>query len=192
MRKRVLPLAAVLGLVGLIPVPIHAQGAHRPGTIAFRATVAGAVRDSGTIAMTQGMVTDSIGDSDFNGCALVKNKLTQLPFGAYRFQIHINFMSGINLMLDGIRPHVQQEVELDVYNYRANVSTYNATLSLAFVIGGHLYFTGTHTTVTTRNGGLDGTISSRDLLRSYPSRASDLTLRASWHCTTMFHVRGEV
>ena len=142
--------------------------------------------------MPQGTVTDIIGDSDFNGCALVKNKLTQPPFGAYRFQIHINLMSGINMMLAGIRPHVQQEVELEVYNYRTNVSAYNATLSLAFVIGGHLYFTGTHTTVTTRNGGLDGTISSRDLLRTYPSRVADLTLRASWHCTTIFHVLGTV
>jgi len=189
--RRCVPLTlAIFGLAGLLPAPIHAQGAHGPGTIVFRATVAGAVRDSGTIGVPQGMVTDTIGDTDFNGCALVKNKLTQLPFGAYRFQVHINFMSGINLMLAGIRPHVQQELE--VYNYRANVSAYDTTLSLAFVIGGHLYFTGTHTTVTTRNGGLDGTISSRDLLRTYPSRVSDLTLRASWHCTTLFHVQGKV
>lgn len=159
--RRCVPLTlAIFGLAGLLPAPIHAQGAHGPGTIVFRATVAGAVRDSGTIGVPQGMVTDTIGDTDFNGCALVKNK--------------------------------QQEVELEVYNYRANVSAYDTTLSLAFVIGGHLYFTGTHTTVTTRNGGLDGTISSRDLLRTYPSRVSDLTLRASWHCTTLFHVQGKV
>lgn len=138
------------------------------------------------------MVTDTTGETDLNVCAIAKNKVTRAPFGAYRFEIHIDLKSGINMLLDGIRPHVQQEVELEVHDYRANVTTYNATLSLAFVIGGHLYFTGTHTTVTVRSGGLDGTISSRDLLRSYPSRVSGLTLRASWHCTTMFHVPGKV
>ena len=138
------------------------------------------------------MVTDLTGETDFNGCAIVKNKVTQPPFGAYRFDIHINYMSGINMMLEGLRPHVQQEVELEVYDYRAGVLNYGAKLSLAFVIGGHLYFTGTHTTVTMRNGGLDGIIRSQDVLRSYPTHVVDLKLQASWHCATMFHVQGKV
>lgn len=183
---------AVLGLVGLFPMPLHAQGAQSLGAFTFQATVTGTVRDSGTLRAQQGMVSNATGDADFNGCATVKNKLTQDPFGAYRFNIHLNFMSGINMMDSGIKPHVQQEIELEINNYRANVASYNAILSLAFIMGGHLYFTGTHTTVTLRNGGLDGTIRSQDLLRSYPTRASDLTLRASWHCTTIFHVQGQV
>ena len=192
MRGCVLLSAIVVGCVGLAPLPLHAQGTRRPTPIVFRATVGGAVRDSGTVSVPQGMVADPTGETDFNGCAVVKNKVTQAPFGAYRFVIHVNFLSGINMMLDGIRPRAQQEVELEVYNYRGGVPTYKAALSLAFVIGGRLYFTGTHTTVTMRNGGLDGTITSRDLLRSYPSRVSDLTLQASWHCTTLFHVQRTV
>jgi hypothetical protein len=192
MRGRVLLSIVILGLIGAAPAPLRAQGANGSGMIAFRATVGGSVRDTGTISTRQGMVTDLTGGTDFNGCALVKNKDTEAPFGAYRFNIHVNYMSGINLMLDGIRPHVQQEIELEVYNYRANVSTYNATLSLAFVMGGRLYFTGTHTTVTMRNGGLDGTIRSVDVLRSYPTRVSDLTLQATWHCSTLFHVARSV
>ena len=39
--------------------------------------------------------------------------------------------------------------------------------------------------------GLDGTLSGRDVLRSYPSAASGLTLQASWHCTTLFRVAGK-
>ena len=191
-RGSVLVSLVALGLAGLVPAPLPIQGAKGSGTIAFQATVGGAVRDGGAVGAPQAMVTAFAGETDFNGCALVKNKVTQAPFGAYRFVIHVNYLAGINMMLDGIRPHVPREVDLEVYNYRAAVSTYNATLNLAFVIGGHLYFTGAHTTVTMRNGGLDGTISSRDLLRSYPSRVSDLTLQARWHCGAIFHVQGTV
>lgn len=190
MRGCVFLSIIVLGLAGLVPAPLSAQGAPESGMIAVRVMVGGDIRDSGTVSAPESMVTDIAGETDFNGCGIVKNKARQAPFGAYRFAIHINYLSGINMMLDGIKPHVAQEVELEVYNYRPSVSTYSAKLSLAFVIGGHLYFTGTHTTVTMRHGGLDGTISSHDVLRSSPTRVSDLRLQASWHCTTIFHVLG--
>jgi hypothetical protein len=190
--RGVLLSIVILGLVGAAPPPLQARNAQGSGTFAFQATVGGAVTDKGAISVPQGMVPDATGGTDFNGCALVKNKDMEAPFGAYRFDIHVNYMSGINMMLDGIRPHVRQEIELEVYNYRANVSTYNATLSLAFVMGGRLYFTGTHTTVTMRHGGLDGTIKSIDVLRSYPTHVSDLTLQATWHCATLFHVARSV
>ncbi len=192
MRGCVLLSMVILSLIGAAPARLYAQDAHGTGAIVFRATVGGAVRDNGAISAPQGMVTDVTGEPDFNGCGIVKNKLTQAPFGAYRFDIHVNYLSGINMMIDGIRPHVRQEIELEVYNYHANLSTYNATLSLAFVLGGRLYFTGTHTTVTMRNGGLDGTITSQDVLRSYPTHVTDLKLQASWHCSTLFQVQGEV
>jgi hypothetical protein len=192
MRGGVLLSIVILVLVGTDPPPLQVQSAQGSEPFAFQATVGGAVRDKGAISAPQGMVPDATGGTDFNGCALVKNKDTEAPFGAYRFDIHVNYMSGINMMLDGIRPHVRQEIELEVYNYSAKVSTYNATLSLAFVMGGHLYFTGTHTTVTMRHGGLDGTIKSVDVLRSFPTRVADLTLQATWHCSTLLHIARSV
>jgi len=150
--------------------------------------VAGAVHDSGAITVPAGRVTDAIGDPDFNGCAIVKNKVTAPPFGAYTFEIHMNYMGGINMMLAGATPHVKQEVDLELYDYRPGVSSYAKGIGLAFVIGGRLYFNSTHTTVRPRNEGLDGTISGQGALRSYPSIVSGLTFQADWHCPTIYHV----
>ncbi len=68
------------------------------------------------------------------------------------------------------------------------VSSYAKGINLAFVIGGRLYFNSARTTAHPRDGGLDGTISGQDALRSYPSTVSGLTFQADWHCPTVYHV----
>ncbi len=183
-----LPIVA-LGLSTLCPAAT--SGAPAASAATFRVTVAGAARDSGVITVPAGRVTDAIGDPDFNGCAIVKNKVTTPPFGAYTFEIHVNYMAGTNLMLAGATPHVKQEVDLELYDYRPGVASYAGNaggISLAFVIGGRLYFNSARTTVRPRNGELDGTISGQDALRSYPTTVSGLTFQADWHCPTVYHV----
>ncbi len=182
-------LAAALSLDTLYPATASAAPSASAAT--FRVTVAGAARDSGVITVPTGRVTDAIGDPDFNGCAIVKNKGVSPPFGSYTFAIHANYLAGVNLMLAGATPHVKQEVDLELYDYRPGISSYTGYaggIGLAFVIGGRLYFSSARTTVRPRNGGLDGTISGQDALRSYPSTVSGLTFQAGWHCPTVYHV----
>jgi len=71
-----------------------ASGAPATGAVTFRVTVDGKAHDSGAITVPAGRVTDAISGVDFNGCVVVKNKVTGPPFGAYTFEIHVNYMGG--------------------------------------------------------------------------------------------------
>jgi len=188
-------LAAALSLATLCPATT--LGAQSAGALTFHVTVAGAARDGGVITAPIGAVPTMAGvGPDFNGCAIIKHTSD----GASSYEIHMNYMGGLNLLVVGDKPSVTQEIYLTIRNYRPNAAAYVAgdpnVVSLAFAINGRVYGLGLDNTAHLQNGERDGTIVSRHASRLYPASNSGsgshevtgVTYQASWHCATVLHL----
>jgi len=190
-------LAAALSLATLCPA--RASGAPSAGTLTFRVVVAGAARDGGVITAPIGAVSDMTGDSDFNGCAIIKQKASAQVLGAQTLEIHVNYAGGTNLMATGVQPYVAQEVYLRIAQYRPTVASYphgdSAPVDLSFVINRRAYGVALHAIARVRNGGRDGTISGSEALRLYPAVRSHplhgVSYQASWHCASVLQLSSQ-
>lgn len=190
MRMRPVLASWVLVLAALSPAASHAERTRAAGALRFHVTVGGATRDDGTITGPIGTASDG---SDFNGCAIVKQKAAANVLGAQTFEIHMNYLGGLNL-LAAAPPMVDQEIYLQVMGYRPGLTSYpkageQGGVDLSFAIHGRIYGAPVHATARIRNGGRDGTLSARDAQRLYPGTAGHLlhrvTFQAAWHCTSV-------
>lgn len=188
MRMRLVLAGGIVVLAGLSPSASHAEQTRAAGTLRFQVAVGGAARDGGTISSPIGPAPNG----DFNGCAVVKQKAAADVLGAQTFEIHVNYLGGLNLLIPA-PPAVPREIYLQVPSYRAGRTAYpeagEKAVDLSFAINGRVYGSPVHATARVWNGGRDGTLSAPDAQRFYPGKAQHLlhgvTFRAAWHCASV-------
>lgn len=181
-------LIAISVLAALVGASLgYSPTARAQGTFTFHATISGKVHDAGTVTASEHATTVF----DQTGCAIVKQRSTARTLrGAYAFVVR--FIGKNPVIEPGMKP-AGPWVLLEVDHFRPSVSTYRKLdVSGSFTINSRTYGGGStvNSVVRLRNGGRDGTWTEPQATRSYPSLASGLTFRATWHCTTVFHVTG--
>ena len=195
MATRLFLASGILVLAGLSPAVSDAAQIRSAGTLRFHVIVSGKAHDSSTIVARIGMVSSAAAGNDFNGCAIVKQKAAAEVLGAQTFEIHLNYMGGVNLLAVGVPPFATQEIYLQVMGYRPGVTSYPDAsarpVDLSFAINGRVYGAPLHATAQIRNGGRDGSFSGPDAQRFYPGTIGHalhgVTFKAEWHCTSVLN-----
>ncbi len=163
------------------------------GTVSFSATISGKSHDHG--GFSQAVQSSPAGQPLlallFVGCAVVKQAFGSDP-ATYQLQVRTTgeffpgskpTEAGVNFTIDNFRPGGGSRTYAGV-----NVSG-------TFAVNGHSYGDGSATiksTARVSNGGLSGTWSDSAAVRVYPAKGistvSGFQFRATWHCTSLFHI----
>jgi hypothetical protein len=182
-RRSLLTLALTAGL-GVASFRHDVSAA--PNSITFQAKIGGKVHDSGSIAAAQTLQQSQ--PPVFNGCAIIKHQHTEL--GQYTYDIRVNPGS---FLLGGWQ---KGAIDIMIANYRPNVATYTSpNIGGKFAFNGHAYGSSVvNSRVVIRDGGRSGTYTDRQAHKLEPDSISaltstgNLTIQASWHCTSVLHL----
>jgi hypothetical protein len=191
MHARILGVLAVIGLINLQPGLSHAGHVLVAGNVTFTATVGGKAHDSGSITAAIRLPTSVL---DFNGCAIIKQKSAAKLLGAYSFEIHMD--ADTLLPGAGIEPRADG-LYLSIDDYRPKVVSYTVpAVAVRFAMHGRAYGASvTNSIARVKNGGLDGTYLDTDANRLYPAKIlkplHGMTIRASWHCSSVLHLTAQ-